>query len=343
MSSISFSVVGFGRIGQRHAKIIHEHPECTLASVCDTDAQHFDQRANLGFPELPTYSDINDLIQAEQTSGQRSDVVTIATPNGFHAPYAVKLLRAGYHVVIEKPMGIKSAECEEVLIAEKETGKHVFVVKQNRYSPPSVWLKDIVQAGTLGDILMVQTNCYWNRDQRYYSTSPWRGSLDQDGGALYTQFSHFVDLMYWVFGDITNIQSTVRNFTHPHLKDFDDSGFAQFEFLRGGIGSINYSTSCWDTNMESSITVVGSKGSVKVGGQYMNEIEYCHVENYEKPTLPPTNPPNDYGPYKGSAANHHYVFQNVVDVLTGRTDITATAFEGLKVVQMIENIYDAAR
>ena len=343
MSSISFSVVGFGRIGQRHAKIIHEHPECTLASVCDTDAQHFDQRGSLGFPDLPTYSNIDELIQAEQTSGQRSDVVTIATPNGFHAPYAVKLLRAGYHVVIEKPMGIKSAECEEVLIAEKETGKHVFVVKQNRYSPPSVWLKDIVQSGTLGDILMVQTNCYWNRDQRYYSTSPWRGSLDQDGGALYTQFSHFVDLMYWVFGDITNIQSTVRNFTHPHLKDFDDSGFAQFEFLRGGIGSINYSTSCWDTNMESSITVVGSKGSVKVGGQYMNEIEYCHVENYEKPTLPPTNPPNDYGPYKGSAANHHYVFQNVVDVLTGRTDITATAFEGLKVVQMIENIYDAAR
>ena len=343
MSSISFSVVGFGRIGQRHAKIIHEHPECTLASVCDTDAQHFDQRGSLGFPDLPTYSNIDELIQAEQSSGQRSDVVTIATPNGFHAPYAVKLLRAGYHVVIEKPMGIKSAECEEVLIAEKETGKHVFVVKQNRYSPPSVWLKDIVQSGTLGDILMVQTNCYWNRDQRYYSTSPWRGSLDQDGGALYTQFSHFVDLMYWVFGDITNIQSTVRNFTHPHLKDFDDSGFAQFEFLRGGIGSINYSTSCWDTNMESSITVVGSKGSVKVGGQYMNEIEYCHVENYEKPTLPPTNPPNDYGPYKGSAANHHYVFQNVVDVLTGRTDITATAFEGLKVVQMIENIYDAAR
>ena len=343
MSSISFSVVGFGRIGQRHAKIIHEHPECTLAAVCDTDAQHFDQRGSLGFPDLPTYSNIDELIQAEQTSGQRSDVVTIATPNGFHAPYAVKLLRAGYHVVIEKPMGIKSAECEEVLIAEKETGKHVFVVKQNRYSPPSVWLKNIVQSGTLGDILMVQTNCYWNRDQRYYSTSPWRGSLDQDGGALYTQFSHFVDLMYWVFGDITNIQSTVRNFTHPHLKDFDDSGFAQFEFLRGGIGSINYSTSCWDTNMESSITVVGSKGSVKVGGQYMNEIEYCHVENYEKPTLPPTNPPNDYGPYKGSAANHHYVFQNVVDVLTGRTDITATAFEGLKVVQMIENIYDAAR
>ena len=339
----TFSVVGFGRIGQRHAKIIHEHPKCQLISVCDTDKHSFDQCKNLGFPEVPTYSDIDQLISAEQSSDQLSDVVTIATPNGFHASYAVKLLRAGYNVVIEKPMGINSTECKEILIAEKETGKHVFVVKQNRYSPPSVWLKEMVASGRLGDVLMVQTNCYWNRDQRYYSTSAWRGSLDQDGGALYTQFSHFVDLMYWVFGDIKQPKSIIRNFTHLNLKDFDDSGFAQFEFLRGGIGSINYSTSCWDTNMESSITVVGSKGSVKVGGQYMNEIEYCHVENYEKPTLPPTNPPNDYGPYKGSAANHHYVFQNVVDVLTGRTDITATAFEGLKVVQMIERIYDAAR
>ena len=343
MSSISFSVVGFGRIGQRHAKIIHEHAQCTLLSVCDVEPKHFERCEELGFPDVNTFHDLDTFLAAEQSSSQRSDVVTIATPNGFHAPYAVKLLRAGYHVVIEKPMGIKSTECEKILIAEKETGKHVFVVKQNRYSPPSVWLKEIVASGKLGDVLMAQTNCYWNRDQRYYSTSPWRGSLDQDGGALYTQFSHFVDLMYWIFGDIQQPKSIIRNFTHRDLKDFDDSGFAQFEFVRGGMGSINYSTSCWDTNMESSITVVGTKGSVKVGGQYMNEVEYCHVENYSLPTLPPTNPPNDYGPYKGSAANHHYIFQNVVDVLTGQTEITATAFEGFKVVQMIERIYDAAR
>ena len=180
-------------------------------------------------------------------------------------------------------MGISSTECEEILVAEKETGKHIFVVKQNRYSPPSMWLKEMVSSGRLGDILMVQTNCYWNRNQSYYSNSLWRGSLDQDGGALYTQFSHFIDLMYWVFGDIQQPRSIIRNFTHPKLKDFDDSGFVQFEFVRGGMGSINYSTSCWDTNMESSITVLGTKGSVKVGGQYMNEVEYCHVENYELP------------------------------------------------------------
>ena len=152
-----------------------------------------------------------------------------------------------------------------------------------------------------------------------------------------------MDLIYWVFGDIQQPKSIIRNLTHHDLKDFDDSGFIQFEFVSGGIGSINYSTSCWNTNMESSITVMGTKGCVKIGGQYMNEVEYCHVENYELPELAPTNPPNDYGPYKGSAANHHYVFQNVIDVLIGQTKITATAFEGLKVVQMIERIYDAAR
>jgi predicted dehydrogenase len=108
------------------------------------------------------------------------------------------------------------------------------------------------------------------------------------------------------------------------------------------MGSINFSTSVWDTNMESSITVVGSKGSVKVGGQYMNEIEYCHIEDYEMPTLPPTNPPNDYGPFKGSAANHHYVIENVVNTLNGDDTITANALEGLKVVDMIERIYKAA-
>ena len=163
-----------------------------------------------------------------------------------------------------------------------------------------------------------------------------------DGGALFTQFSHFVDILYWVFGDIKDPVATVRNFTHPGLKDFDDSGFTQFEFARGGIGSINYSTSCWDRNMESSITVIGSKGSVKVGGQYMNKVEYCHILDYEMPELPETNPPNDYGPYQGSAANHHYVIENVVNTLNGKEEPNASAYEGMMVVSMIERIYRSA-
>lgn len=337
MSKIKFSVLGFGRIGQRHAKIIHEYEDSDLISVVDTDPDQLEATQSLDLnPEK--YTSIEDFLAHDKL---QSEVVNIATPNGFHTDYAIKLLEAGYHVVIEKPMGLSQESCEKVLSTMIETGKQAFVVKQNRYSPPSLWLKEVVSENILGEILMVQTNCYWNRDQRYYSTSDWRGTRDLDGGALFTQFSHFIDLLYWVFGDIKNVQSVIKNFTHPDLENFDDSGFAQFEFLKGGIGSLNYSTSCWDKNMESSITVVGTKGSLKVGGQYMNEIEYCHIENYEKPDLPETNPPNDYGPYKGSAANHHYVIENVVNALKGQESATTNVFEGMKVVGFIEKIYRA--
>lgn len=338
MNRISFSVIGFGRIGQRHAKIISEFEDTELVSVIDIDSKHFDRFSELEL-ETESYSSIDKFLNGDKN---RSDIVTIATPNGHHTNYAVMLLNAGYHVVIEKPMGLNEEECKRVINAQEKSGKQVFVVKQNRYSPPSVWLKEIVSKKIIGEVLMVQTNCYWNRDERYYSTSPWRGTKKLDGGALFTQFSHFVDIMYWVFGDIKNPSSIVKNFTHPNLSEFDDSGFAQFEFINGGIGSINYSTSCWDKNMESSITVIGTKGSLKIGGQYMNEIEYCHIEGYDVPDLPETNPPNDYGPYKGSAANHHYVIENVVNTLNKKEEITATAFDGMKVVSIIERIYKAA-
>ncbi len=338
MSPIRFSVIGFGRIGQRHAKIIQEYEQSELISVVDVNPKQFESISSLEL-ECSCYDSILNFLEKDKGNSQ---VVTIATPNGFHAQYAVQLLKAGYDVMIEKPMALSEEEAELVLQAEESFGKKVFVVKQNRYSPPSIWMKKIVDNGIIGEVLMVQVNCYWNRDDRYYKTSDWKGSKELDGGALFTQFSHFVDIMYWVFGDIKTPKAIVKNFTHPDLKDFDDSGFAQFEFESGGMGSINYSTSCWNKNMESSITVVGTKGSFKVGGQYMNEIEYCHIEDYEMPVLPATNPPNDYGPYKGSAANHHYVFENIVDVLKGKEEPTATSFDGMKVVSIIERIYKSA-
>lgn len=338
MQDLKFSVIGFGRIGQRHAKIINEFKGTNLISVVDVDPAAFESMTSLDLAVI-AYQSIDEFL--EKDNG-RSDVVNIATPNGFHTRYAIRCLEAGYHVVIEKPMGLSVDECEAVLHAELKTGKQVFVVKQNRYSPPSEWLKKIISESIIGDVLMVQTNCYWNRDRRYYEPSAWKGTREQDGGALFTQFSHFVDIMYWVFGDIVNPKAVVKNFTHSELNDFDDSGFAQFEFMNGGIGSINYSTSCWDKNMESSITVVGTKGSLKIGGQYMNEIEYCHIDGYEKPVLPPTNPPNDYGPYKGSAANHHYIIENVYNTLVKGEKPTATSLDGLKVVGIIEKIYRAA-
>jgi len=191
----------------------------------------------------------------------------------------------------------------------------------------------------LGDIYMVKLDCYWNRDDRYYKKGNWHGTADLDGGTLYTQFSHFIDIMYWLFGDITNIRGNFNDFNHQNLTAFEDSGVVTFDFINGGMGCLNYSTSVWDTNLESSITIIGSKGTVKVAGQYMNDVVYCHVKDYEMPELAPSNPPNDYGAYKGSAQNHHYVIQNVVEKLTGKTPITTNLLEGLKVVDIIERIY----
>jgi predicted dehydrogenase len=191
----------------------------------------------------------------------------------------------------------------------------------------------------LGDIYLVQLNCYWNRDDRYYKAGTWKGTSDLDGGTLFTQFSHFIDIMYWVFGDITDVQGVFADFNHQKNTSFEDTGLVNFSFVNGGLGSLNYSTAVWDSNLESSLTVMGSKGSIKIGGQYMNEVVHCHIKDYVMPELPPSNPANDYGAYKGSAANHHYIIENVIDTLKGRTIMTTNALEGLKVVEIIERIY----
>jgi UDP-N-acetyl-2-amino-2-deoxyglucuronate dehydrogenase len=329
---VKFAIVGCGHIGKRHAAIIQQNPEAELVAICDVKPKN---ELDISGFHVPFFNSMEEMLEA----GLHIDAVNICTPNGLHASQAIKALEKRMHVVCEKPMGLTKAECEAVIFKALQMSKHVFCVMQNRYSPPSVWLKEVIDKGLLGDIFMVQINCYWNRDARYYKKSSWKGTKELDGGTLFTQFSHFIDIMYWLFGDIENIQARLHNFSHQDLTEFEDSGFVSFDFVNGGIGSINYSTSVWDQNLESSITIIGEKGSVKVGGQYMNDVEYCRIENYEMPELAPSNPPNDYGPYKGSAANHQYIIQNVIDTLKGRSELTTNALEGLKVVEIIERIY----
>lgn len=329
---IKFAVIGSGHIGKRHATMIERHPEAELVAMCDILPK---EQVGLADFSLPFFASAKELLAANLPI----DVVCVATPNGLHEKHALQALQAGKHVVIEKPMALTKAGCERIIYQALHQSKQVFCVMQNRYSPPSVWIKEVIKSGVLGNIFMVQINCYWNRDDRYYKKGGWKGTPDLDGGTLFTQFSHFLDIMYWLFGDITDIQAKFHNFTHNHSIAFEDSGCVNFNFINGGMGCINYSTAVWDTNMESSLTIVGEKGSVKIGGQYMNEVEYCHIEGYTMPELPPSSPANDYGHYKGSAANHHYIFANVIDVLKNRTTITTNALEGLKVVEIIERIY----
>ena len=332
--NVKFVVVGCGHIGKRHATMVVNSSESELVALCDTRPKS--ELALEDFEGIPFFNSIEELLAANLDF----DVANICTPNGLHSDQAILALDHKKHIVVEKPIGLSKAKCENVIYKALRHHQHVFAVMQNRYSPPSMWLKDIVENNIIGETFMVQVNCYWNRDSRYYKAGGWKGTSDLDGGTLFTQFSHFIDIMYWLFGDIKNIQGKFKDFTHKESTAFEDSGFVSFDFLDGGMGTLNYSTAVWGQNLESSITIIGSKGSVKVGGQYMNEVEYCHIDGYEMPTLAASNPPNDYGQYKGSAANHHYVIANVVDTLKGRTTATTNALEGLKVVDIIERIYE---
>jgi len=332
---IKFAVIGCGHIGKRHAEMIQRNPEAELVGF--VDIKKFEELGIDSF-NVPLYESVEDLLHEQPDI----EVVNIASPNGLHAEQALKCLEAKKHVVIEKPMGLHRQDAEKVIFKALQVNRHVFAVMQNRYSPPSAWIKEIIDQRLLGDIYMVQVNCYWNRDERYYKKGSWHGKAALDGGTLFTQFSHFIDIMYWLFGDIQNIQARFADFNHADSTDFEDSGLVNFDFVNGGMGCINYSTSIWNQNLESSMTIIAKNGSVKIGGQYMNELEVCHIKDYEMPVLAPTNPGNDYGAYKGSAANHHYIIENVVDVLNGRASITTNALEGLKVVDIIERIYAAS-
>ena len=329
---VKFAVVGSGHIGKRHAEMINRNDESELVAMCNILPK---EELRLENYDVPFFSSIDDLLG----SNIEFDVMCVATPNGLHGEHSLKALDKGKHIVCEKPMALTVAECEKIIFKALQASRQVFCVMQNRYSPPSQWIKEVVEGGILGDTYMVQLNCYWNRDERYYKKGNWKGTKDLDGGTLFTQFSHFIDIMYWLFGDIKDIQAKFNNFNHAGLTEFEDSGTVSFDFINGGMGCINYSTSLWNTNMESSITIIGKNGSVKIGGQYMNEVEYCNIKDYTMPELAPVNPANDYGAYKGSAANHHYIFENVIDVLKGRNVITTNALEGLKVVDIIERIY----
>ncbi|MFY8019601.1 MAG: Gfo/Idh/MocA family protein [Bacteroidia bacterium] len=340
MSKTTFVVIGFGHIGQRHAEIIFNHSECQLLAIIDKDEHQKNKIKQTSLGEIPFHESLEKFFQSNQ---EIPDVACICLPNGIHAAFAIQLLNKGIHVLIEKPMCLSKDEGLKIIESANRNQKKVFVVKQNRYSPPSIWMKEIIESGILGQLHLVQINCFWNRDERYYLPKTWRGNKLLDGGTLFTQFSHFVDIMYWVFGDITNIQSRFYNFNHQHLTEFEDSGLINFDFQQSGAGTLQYSTSIFDKNLESSMTVIGENGSFKIGGQYMNEVIYCHIKDYKMPVLAETNLPNQYGLFQGSASNHQYVFENILSTLKGESAIATKAEDGLMVVDIIERMYAAGR
>jgi len=324
----AFAIIGCGRIAKRHAEQIIRHG--TLAAVCDIIPQKASEMAAIY--NAKAYHSLEELLTTEK----KLDVISICTPNGFHALHSIQTLKAGINVLCEKPLCINVEDGKKMIEAATMYHKKLFVVKQNRYNPPVAFLKELIVNRKLGNIYSFQINCFWNRPDEYYKD--WKGKKNMDGGTLFTQFSHFIDLLYWLLGDVAQIKKMTKNFAHTTI-EFEDTGVILFEMKSGAIGSLNYTVNSFNTNMEGSFAVFAEKGTIKIGGQYLNELEYCNVEGITNPELPKGNPANGYGFYQGSMSNHDKVYENLISALQNDTHEFASAEDGLKTVEIIEKIY----
>jgi UDP-N-acetyl-2-amino-2-deoxyglucuronate dehydrogenase len=318
-TKIRFVIIGYGRIGQRHQAALNTLVNVALVAIVDP------VYLPNGNESFECFKDIVGLLQSKLDF----EVGIVATPNGLHETHSVQLLNAGKHVVIEKPMALSKEGCENILHSALKKGKFVFCVMQLRYTYLASWLKKQLEQGHLGNIFTLQVNCFWNRDERYYKKGSWHGT-DLDGGVLFTQFSHFIDFIYWIFGDVNNIQARFRNNSHSYLPDTEDTGIVTFDLKRGGTGCLHYSTATFNKNFESSVSILAEKGTLKITGQYLENLEYCHLQSVSVPTLSEVLPTLEY---------HRQLLENVVDTLLGHKSVTTNALEGLKVVEIIENIY----
>jgi predicted dehydrogenase len=335
MEKVKFAVIGYGNIGRRHVNFLKDLDGSEVISVCDVKRKRADEGAkNIGANAVYNYDEI--------LSNENIDVIDLCTPSGLHAEMSIQAMEAGKHVISEKPMALTLMEADRIIKTEKRTGRKYFLVKQNRYNPPVAILKELVENGDLGDIFLITSNVFWNRHRKYFEDEDWRGTLRFDGGALFTQVSHFIDIIIWIGGDVKRIEAYMSNVSHPYIET-EDLGSIRLEFGNGRIGILNYTISNYGRNMEGSIAVLGTKGSVKVGGKYLNEVSEWNVEGVEKPELPPSAPPNIYkGGYQGSMSNHDKILQNVINSLGKGENIAVTSVSGRKTVEAMQAAHISA-
>lgn len=335
MPRIQFAIIGCGQAAAIHAAQIRRVGQ--LAAVCDIDpfkGKAFAEKHGARF-----YPELKQLLKQEPAL----DVVVICTPNGLHCRQAIAAMRAGNHVLVEKPMALRVRDANAMIRVAKQTGRQLFTVMQNRFNPPVVAVRKLLQENGLGKLYSIQLNCFWNRNAAYYKDS-WHGTRDLDGGILFTQFSHFIDLLIWLFGPVKQVKSVLRNTTDRSNAadrkeiDFEDTGVALFEWKNGMVGAMNYTINAFEKNREGSLTILGENGMVKIGGEYLNTLEYQFVRKYKMKYKEMDSPANVYGTYQGSMRNHHKVYKCLIDTLEKNKPYYTSPEEARATIQLIEQI-----
>lgn len=336
IKKIRFAIVGCGSIGKRHIAVLDNDPNAEIVAISDIDKEKCVDLSSL-YNNIPYYTSYDKMI-----SEIKADVINIVTPHALHAEMAIKAVNKGFNVLVEKPMALSVEDCKRMIEEAEKNKVKLWVVKQNRHNVPVKLAKDAIDKGMLGKILMVKCDILWNRYQGYYDDSPWRGKKQEEGGALFTQASHFIDLLVWWCGDVTKVRAQMA--TQNHKIETEDSGNAILEFSSGALGSLNWTTCVYNKNYEGSITIIGEFGTIKIGGQYLNKIEFWDVRGYPlQEGIEFTDKPNSYGKYQGTSSNHDKVIQTIIEKISNKpVDIDVVeGLEGMRCVDAIEKIYKA--
>jgi len=321
---VNFAVIGTGAIGKLHSQTINTHSGANLVAQCDPEYSN----------KVDTFVPIFADIQAMLTAFPYIDVVSICTPNGMHASHAIQCMKAGKHVIIEKPLCLSRKEADLIIFTALQHHVKVFCVMQNRFTPVAGLLKRLITTQKLGDILEMNMFLSWNRGSQYFASTAdrlnWHGTAELDGGPLFTQFSHFIDLIYWLFGDIKVLSAARRNLNHDYVSDIEDCGSVTFEFAEKALGNLHYSINAPIDNITSSVTITGTQGAISIEGQYLERIKYYKTtSDVEIPILE-----------EQLQSGHFLTIDNVIQSLENDNSINTNALEGLKVVEIIEKIYN---
>ncbi len=326
------ALVGCGRISRNHFEAIAKVDGLQLVAVCDP-AEERARAAGEG-QGVPWFASYDAMLREAPC-----DVVTICTPSGLHPAHGIAAARAGKHVVSEKPMAISLEAADAFVQACDEAGVHLFVVKQNRLNAPVQLLKRAVDKGRFGRLYMADCTVLWTRPQEYYDQAPWRGTWEFDGGAFMNQASHYVDLLQWLMGPVESV--VAKTATLARRIEAEDSGAAVMRFRSGALGVMQVSMLTFPRNLEGSITLLGERGTAKVGGTAVNRIEAWQFADYDDDDKlvdqANTNPPTVYG------FGHEAYYRNVLAVLRGEAPPETDGRAGRKSLELILGIYEAAR
>ena len=329
---VRVALVGCGRISKNHLEAIAKVPELELVAVCDTVVER--ARAVGEVYGVPAFASLEDMLAAVP-----SHLVTVCTPSGLHPQHGIVAAQAGRHVVTEKPMAISLEGADRLVQACDAAGVHLFVVKQNRLNPPIQLLKRAVDKGRFGRIFMANVTVRWTRPQDYYDQESWRGTWEFDGGAIMNQASHYVDLMQWLVGPVESVMA--KTATQARRIEAEDSGVAVLKFRSGALGVIEVNVLTYPRNLEGSITILGEKGSVKIGGTAVNRVEHWAFETYDDDDklvdAANTSPPNVYG------FGHEGYYRNLLPVLRGEAKPDTDGRAGRKSLELILGIYESAK